>query len=122
MDRVVYRCRVCRELIPMDQECANCGPRFVGNKTMSIEERKMSRPDSRWKAELLNLYRSAESNRSEATDESERHYQLGVMTACRSIWNRVTGETLTAAVIAEIEQQLSRSLKTNADNHISTCL
>ena len=94
MDRVVYRCRVCRELIPMDQECANCGPRFVGNKIMSIEERKMSRPDSRWKAELLNLYRNAESNRSEATDETERHYQLGVMRACCSIWHRVTGEQL----------------------------
>ena len=78
----------------MDQECANCGPRFVGNKIMSIEERKMSRPDSRWKAELLNLYRNAESNRSEATDENERHYQFGVMRACCSIWHRVTGEQL----------------------------
>jgi len=101
MDRVVYRCRVCRGLIPIEQECANCGPRFVG---MSIADRKMSRPDSRWKAELLNLYRSAESNRSEATDENERHYQFGVMRACCSIWHRVTGETLTAAEIAEIEQ------------------
>jgi hypothetical protein len=63
---------------------------------MSIDERKMSRPDSRWKAEIMNLYRSAESNRSEATDESERHYQFGVMRACCSIWNRVTGETLAA--------------------------
>jgi hypothetical protein len=61
---------------------------------MTIEERKMSRPDSRWKAELRNLYRSAESNRSEATDENERHYQTGVMTACCSIWHRVTGEQL----------------------------
>jgi hypothetical protein len=63
---------------------------------MTIEEQKMSRPDSRWKAELRNLYRSAESNRSETTDESERHYQFGVMRACCSIWNRVTGETLVA--------------------------
>jgi hypothetical protein len=63
---------------------------------MAIEEQKTSRPDSRWKAELRNLYRSAESNRSEATDESERHYQTGVMTACCSIWNRVTGEQLSA--------------------------
>lgn len=61
---------------------------------MTIDERKMSRPDSRWKAELRNLYRSAESNRSETTDENERHYQTGVMTACSSIWNRVTGEQL----------------------------
>ena len=94
---------------------------------MTIEERKMSRPDSRWKAELLNLYRSAKSNRSETTDVHERHYQTGVMTACSSIWNRVTGEqlsveeygkrtitlsepqpaqprTLTAAEIEEIEE------------------
>jgi len=63
---------------------------------MSIEERKISRPDSRWRAELRNLYRSAESNRSEATDENERHYQFGVMRACCSIRNRVTGETLAA--------------------------
>jgi len=61
---------------------------------MSIEERKMSRPDSRWKAELMNLYLSAKSNRSETTDEKEAHYQMGVMTACRSIWHRVTGEQL----------------------------
>ena len=61
---------------------------------MTVEERKMSRPDSRWKAELLGLYRSAESNWSEATDEHERHYQTGVMIACSSIWNRVTGEQL----------------------------
>jgi len=61
---------------------------------MSIDEQKTTRPDSRWRAELRNLYRSAESNRGEATDEKERHYQLGVMTACRSIWNRVTGEQL----------------------------
>jgi hypothetical protein len=61
---------------------------------MSIDERKMSRPDSRWRAEIMNLYRSAKSNRSETTDENERHYQTGVMTACSSIWNRVTGEQL----------------------------
>jgi hypothetical protein len=61
---------------------------------MSIDERKTTRPDSRWKAELRNLYRSAESNRSETTDETERHYQTGVMTACCSIWHRVTGEQL----------------------------
>jgi hypothetical protein len=63
---------------------------------MTIEERKMSRPDSRWKAEIMNFYRTANSNRSEATDENERHYQFGVMRACCSIWNRVTGETLAA--------------------------
>jgi hypothetical protein len=61
---------------------------------MTIEERKMSRPDSRWKAELLGLYRSAESNRSQTTDEHEHHYQTGVMTACLTIWHRVTGEAL----------------------------
>jgi hypothetical protein len=61
---------------------------------MSIDEQKTTRPDSRWKAELRNLYRSAKSNRSEATDENERHYQTGVMTACCSIWFRVTGEQL----------------------------
>ena len=61
---------------------------------MGAEERKMSRPDSRWKAELLGLYRSAESNRSQTPDEHERHYQTGVMIACSSIWHRVTGESL----------------------------
>ena len=61
---------------------------------MSIDEQKTTRPDSRWKAELRNLYRSAESNRGEATDETEQHYQTGVMTACCSIWFRVTGEDL----------------------------
>ena len=61
---------------------------------MTVDERKMSRPDSRWKAELIGLYRSAESNWSEATDEHERHYQTGVMIACSSIWHRVTGESL----------------------------
>ncbi len=71
----------------------NSGPLGV---QMTIDEQKTTRPDSRWKAELRNLYRSAESNRSETTDENERHYQLGVMTACCSIWNRVTGETLAA--------------------------
>ncbi len=61
---------------------------------MSIEERKTTRPDSRWKAELRNLYQSADSNRSDATDENERHYQFGVMRACCAIWHRVTGEQL----------------------------
>ena len=61
---------------------------------MTVEERKMSRPDSRWKAELLGLYRSAESNRSQTTDEHERHYQTGVMSAWCSLWNRLTGEEL----------------------------
>jgi hypothetical protein len=61
---------------------------------MAIEEQKTSRPDSRWRAEIMNLYRTAKSNRSEATDEHERHYQTGVMTACSSLWNRVTGEQL----------------------------
>jgi hypothetical protein len=61
---------------------------------MSIEERKMSRPDSRWKAELLNLYRTAESGRSEITDAENVEYQTGVMMACLAVWNRVTGETL----------------------------
>jgi hypothetical protein len=42
----------------------------------------------------LNLYRTAKSHQSEATDEHERHYQTGVMTACSSLWNRVTGKTL----------------------------
>jgi hypothetical protein len=61
---------------------------------MTIEQQKTSRPDSRWKAEIMNLYRSAKSNRSETRDETEYHYQTGVMTACCSIWNRLTGEEL----------------------------
>jgi hypothetical protein len=61
---------------------------------MTIEERKMSRPDSRWKAELLNLYRSAESLRAAIPTAANVDYQTGVMTACLAIWNRVTGETL----------------------------
>jgi hypothetical protein len=61
---------------------------------MSIEERKMSRPDSRWKAELLNLYRTAESQRSETDEQRDIDYQTGVMMACLAIWDRVTGETL----------------------------
>ena len=61
---------------------------------MSIEEKKMSRPDSRWKAELLNLYRSAESQRTESSEAGDINYQTGVMMACCAIWNRVTGETL----------------------------
>ena len=61
---------------------------------MSIEERKMFRPDSRWKAELLNLYRRAESQRSQTDEQGDIDYQTGVMIACLAIWNRVTGETL----------------------------
>ena len=61
---------------------------------MSIEERKMSRPDSRWKAEMLNMYRAAESCRSEITEAQNIEYQTGVMTACLAIWYRVTGEQL----------------------------
>ena len=61
---------------------------------MSIEERKMFRPDSRWKAEILNLYRTAEIQRSEAEDAVNIEYQTGVMMACLAVWNRVTGETL----------------------------
>jgi hypothetical protein len=63
-------------------------------KIMSIDERKMSRPDSRWKAEILNLYRTAESQRSDAEDAVNIEYQTGVMMACLAVWNRVTGETL----------------------------
>ena len=61
---------------------------------MTIEERKMSRPDSRWKAELIGLYRSAESLRAEIPDAANAEYQAGIMMACSAIWNRVTGETL----------------------------
>ena len=61
---------------------------------MSIEERKMTRPDSRWKAELLGLYRSAESCLKEFPDRENVDYQTGVMLACSAIWYRVTGESL----------------------------
>ena len=61
---------------------------------MTIEERKMTRPDSRWKAELLGLYRSAESLRAEIPDAANVEYQTGVMMACSAIWHRVTGEQL----------------------------
>ena len=61
---------------------------------MSIEERKMTRPDSRWKAELLNLYRTAESQLSETDEQRLIDYQTGVMMACLAVWNRVTGEQL----------------------------
>ncbi len=61
---------------------------------MTIEERKMSRPDSRWKAELLNLYRSAESLRVEIPEPMNAEYQTGIMMACSAIWHRVTGEAL----------------------------
>jgi hypothetical protein len=62
---------------------------------MTVEERKMTRPDSRWKAELIGLYRSAESLRAEIPDAANVEYQAGIMMACSAIWNRVTGETLT---------------------------
>jgi hypothetical protein len=62
---------------------------------MTIEERKMTRPDSRWKAELIGLYRSAESQWRESLDAGDRDYQSGIMMACAAIWHRVTGETLT---------------------------
>ena len=61
---------------------------------MTIEERKMTRPDARWKAELLGLYRSAESQWRESLDACDRDYQSGIMMACAAIWNRVTGEQL----------------------------
>jgi hypothetical protein len=61
---------------------------------MTIEERKISRPDSRWKAELLNLYRSAESLRAEIPEPMNAEYQAGIMMACSAIWHRVTGEAL----------------------------
>ena len=67
---------------------------IVKGMTMTIEERKMSRPDSRWKAELLNMYRSAESCRSEITDAANIEYQTGIMASCQAIWFRVTGEQL----------------------------
>ena len=58
-------------------------------------EWQMVRTDVRWKAELLNLYRSAESLRAEIPDPENKEYQAGIMMACSAIWNRVTGETLT---------------------------
>jgi hypothetical protein len=61
---------------------------------MTVEERKTSRPDSRWKAELLNLYRSAERLREEIPDAANMEYQTGIMMACAAIWHRVTGEAL----------------------------
>ena len=61
---------------------------------MTVEERKMTRPDSRWKAELLGLYRSAESLRTEIPDAQNQEYQAGIMMACAAIWHRVTGESL----------------------------
>jgi len=61
---------------------------------MSIDEHKTTRPDSRWKAEILNLYRTAESQRSETDEQRLIDYQTGVMMACLAVWNRVTGETL----------------------------
>jgi hypothetical protein len=61
---------------------------------MTVEQRKMSRPDSRWKAELLGLYRSAESLRAEIQEAANMEYQTGIMMACSAIWHRVTGEAL----------------------------
>ena len=62
---------------------------------MTVEERKkMSRPDSRWKAELLNQYRSAERLREEIPEAANMEYQAGIMLACSAIWHRVTGEAL----------------------------
>jgi hypothetical protein len=54
----------------------------------------MSRPDSRWKAELIGLYRSAESLRAEMPDVPSQEYQAGIMMACSAIYHRVTGESL----------------------------
>ena len=82
---------------------------------MSIEEQKTSRPDSRWKAEIMNLYRSAKSNRSETRVETEYHYQTGVMTACCSIWNRLTGEEL---INLDNHQKIDNVFKTlRGDKH-----
>ena len=82
---------------------------------MSIEEQKTSRPDSRWKAEIMNLYRSAKSNRSETRDETEYHYQTGVMTACCTIWNRLTGEEL---INLDNHQKIDNVFKTlRGDKH-----
>jgi len=61
---------------------------------MTVEERKMTRPDSRWKAELLNLYRSAESLREEIPEAANMEYQTGIMMTCEAIWHRVTGGSL----------------------------
>ena len=55
---------------------------------------EISRPNSRWKAELLSLYRSDEACWQEIPDRANREYQAGVMAACSAIWHRVTGESL----------------------------
>jgi len=55
---------------------------------------EISRPDARWKAELLSLYRSAEACCKENPDPANIEYQAGVMAACSAIWHRVTGESL----------------------------
>lgn len=60
---------------------------------MTIEELTLMR-DARWKVELLDLYRSAESLREEIIDAANVQYQTGVMMACSAIWHRVTGESL----------------------------
>lgn len=45
MSRVVYRCRVCRELVPETQECAHCSPRMVGGKTSEWTPQRMVADD-----------------------------------------------------------------------------
>lgn len=61
---------------------------------LTVRKIETVRADSRWKAELLNLYRSAESLRAEIPDPENGEYQTGVMMACLAIWHRVTGESL----------------------------
>lgn len=61
---------------------------------MDAKKIETVRPDSRWKAELLGLYRSAESCKVEIPEADNIEYQSGVMTACLAIYHRVTGELL----------------------------
>ncbi len=61
---------------------------------MDAKKIETVRPDCRWKAELLNLYRSAESCKVEIPDKDNIEYQSGVMAACFAIYHRVTGESL----------------------------
>ena len=61
---------------------------------MDAKKIETVRPDSRWRAELLGLYQSAESFQSEITDKANVEYQAGVMAACAAIWFRVTGKSL----------------------------
>lgn len=63
-------------------------PELSGQKPIEM------RPDSRWRAELLGLYQSAESCQAEITDKANVEYQAGVMAACAAIWFRVTGKSL----------------------------